>query len=149
MISGCPLSPENQTDNCNSSAAFVSFGNEGFDRKHISRVKQYRYIGNYITFLHLNNYDIVGLMSEGKITVYFLQATTNVCPLFEEYSRLHVTLENLPNSDSWHPNLSLLVLVAEKVLISSCAYHVSSLSSLCTTTTPDSALNFQTRQCVI
>ena len=49
----------------------------------------------------------------------------SVCPLFEQYSRLSVTLENHIENDSLHTNLSLLVLIAEKVLIDTCHYTVS------------------------
>ena len=51
--------------------------------------------------------------------------TEAVCPLFEEYSRLSVTLENLSENDSLHTNLSLLVLVTRKVLIDFCKLKVS------------------------
>ena len=51
--------------------------------------------------------------------------TELVCPLFEQYSRLSVTLENHIENDSLHTNLSLLVLIAEKVLIDTCHYTVS------------------------
>ena len=51
--------------------------------------------------------------------------TEAVCPIFEEYSRLSVTLENLPQNDSLHTNLSLLVLVTRRVLIDFCKFKVS------------------------
>ena len=49
----------------------------------------------------------------------------SVGPLFEQYSRLLVILENNIEDDSLHTNLSLLVLIAEKVLIDTCHYTVS------------------------
>ena len=43
-----------------------------------------------------------------------------VCALFNEYSRLSVTLENLSENDSLSTNLTLLVLISEKILKDSC-----------------------------
>ena len=54
--------------------------------------------------------------------------TESVCPLFEEYSRLAVTVDNHFDNDSLHTNLTLLVLISEKVLMDSCEFAVSSLS---------------------
>ena len=64
--------------------------------------------------------------------MYFLQTlsanfTESVCPLFEEYSRLSVTLDNHSDNDSLHTNLTLLVLISEKVLMDSCEFAVSPL----------------------
>ena len=65
--------------------------------------------------------------------MHFLQTlstnvTESVCPLFEEYSQLAVTLDNHFDNDSLHTNLTLLVLISEKVLMDSCEFAVSSLS---------------------
>ena len=48
--------------------------------------------------------------------------------LFDEYSRLSVTLQNHGENDSLHTDLTLLVLVAEKILTDYCEYAVSLLS---------------------
>ena len=63
--------------------------------------------------------------------MHFLQTlstnfTESVCPLFEEYSRLAVTLDNHFDNDSLHTNLTLLVLISKKVLMDSCEFAVSS-----------------------
>ena len=50
----------------------------------------------------------------------------SVCALFNEYSRLSVTKENLSDNDSLSTNLALLVLISEKILKDSC-YTVSVL----------------------
>ena len=47
-----------------------------------------------------------------------------VCELFREYSCLSVTLENLKENDSLHTNLTLLAMIAEKLLIDSCVVSV-------------------------
>ena len=52
----------------------------------------------------------------------------SVCALFNEYSRLSVTKENLSENDSLSTNLALLVLISEKVLKDSCDYTVSVLT---------------------
>ena len=49
-----------------------------------------------------------------------------VCDLFSEYSRLSVTLENHDGNDSLHTNLTLLVMIANKVLVDACEYHAVS-----------------------
>ena len=50
----------------------------------------------------------------------------SVCALFDEYSRLFVTLENHNENDSISTNLTLLI--SEKVLKDSCKYTVSVLT---------------------
>ena len=52
----------------------------------------------------------------------------SVCALFDGYSRLSVTLENLSENDSLSTNLTLLVLISEKILKDSCKYTVSVLT---------------------
>ena len=52
----------------------------------------------------------------------------SVCMLFDEYSRLSVTLQNHGENDSLHTDLTLLVLIAEKILTDYCEYAVSLLS---------------------
>ena len=62
-------------------------------------------------------------------TNLFLQelnsTNSSVCALFDEYSRLSVTLENHRENDSLQTNLTLLVMIAEKLLIDSCEHSVS------------------------
>ena len=48
-----------------------------------------------------------------------------MCDLFSEYSRLSVTLENHEGNDSLHTNLTLLVMIAKKVLVDTCTVSVS------------------------
>ena len=52
----------------------------------------------------------------------------SVCALFNEYSRFSVTLENHSENDSLSINLTLLVLISEKILKDSCKYTVSVLT---------------------
>ena len=49
-----------------------------------------------------------------------------VCDLFSEYSRLSVTLQNYEGNDSLHTNLTLLVMIAKKVLVDTCKVSVYS-----------------------
>ena len=50
-----------------------------------------------------------------------------ICALFDEYSRLSVTLENHRENDSLQTNLTLLVMIAEKLLIDSCEHNIVSI----------------------
>ena len=56
----------------------------------------------------------------------FDRASDSVCDLFSEYSRLSVTLENHEGNDSLHTNLTLLVMIAKKVLVDTCKVSVYS-----------------------
>ena len=49
----------------------------------------------------------------------------NVCAALSEYSRLSVTLQYQRENDSLHTNLTLLVMIAEKLLIDTCEYTVN------------------------
>ena len=46
--------------------------------------------------------------------------------LFDEYSRLSVTLQYHRENDSLHTNLTLQVMIAEKLLMDACEYYVES-----------------------
>ena len=54
------------------------------------------------------------------------QINEPLCALFDEYSRLSVTLQYHRENDSLHTNLTLLVMIAEKLLMDSCEYYVES-----------------------
>ena len=47
-----------------------------------------------------------------------------LCALFDEYSRLSVTLQYHRENDSLHTNLTLQVMIAEKLLTDACEYYV-------------------------
>ena len=72
-------------------------------------------------------YTNTDVFSNVMIIIIILQVNGNfsdyVCPLFEEYSQFSITYDNfLKENDSLSSNLSVLVLVAEKLLIDSCQY---------------------------
>ena len=54
------------------------------------------------------------------------QINEPLCALFDEYSRLSVTLQYHRENGSLHTNLTLLVLIAEKLLTDACEYYVES-----------------------
>ncbi|CAI8014709.1 hypothetical protein GBAR_LOCUS9185, partial [Geodia barretti] len=54
----------------------------------------------------------------------------NVCAALSEYSRLSVTLQYQRENDSLHTNLTLLVMIAEKLLIDTCEYTAEASSSI-------------------